>query len=62
MISKTLSLYRIVAKLGLAGVGEVHEANDIQPERRVANEMLHPGLAANPKLPEASSARPARHV
>ena len=41
----TLSHYRIVSKIGAAGMGEAYRAHDSRLDREVAIKLLPPGLA-----------------
>jgi serine/threonine protein kinase len=45
MIGTTLSHFRITAKLGAGGMGEVYRAEDTEVGREVAIEVLHMRLA-----------------
>jgi serine/threonine protein kinase len=45
MIGRTLSQYRILAKIGSGGMGEVYRAEDLTLNREAALEVLPPGLA-----------------
>jgi serine/threonine protein kinase len=49
MIGKTLGHYRIGVQLGRVGVGEVHLADDLSLDRRVALKFLPDEFAADPE-------------
>lgn len=40
--------FRLVRLLGSGGMGSVYEAEQLEPARRVALKLLHPGLASGP--------------
>jgi len=48
MIGTTLSHFRITAKLGEGGMGEVYEAEDLKLKRRVALKVVPQAMAADP--------------
>ena len=48
MIGQTLSHFRITAKLGEGGMGEVYEAEDLKLKRRVALKVVPQAMAADP--------------
>jgi len=45
MIDTTISHYRIVSRLGVGGMGEVYEAEDLNLKRRVAIKVLPPEMS-----------------
>src|SRR5689334_16808173 len=52
MIGESLSHYRILAKLGAGGMGEVYEAEDLQLGRHVALKVLPEALTTKPQTLE----------
>src|SRR5688572_4805879 len=66
MIGKTVSHYRITAKLGAGGMGEVFLAEDARLERKAAIKFLPAEMAADPErrkrfLTEAKAASALNH-
>src|SRR5580700_4907889 len=49
MIGETIGSYRITAKLGAGGMGEVYRARDTKLDRDVAIKVLPPALAEDPE-------------
>ena len=49
MIGKTVGHYRITAKLGAGGMGEVFLAEDTRLERKAAIKFLPAEMAADPE-------------
>ena len=47
MLDRTISHYRIVARIGVGGMGVVYRAHDEQLERDVAPKVLNRGTLAN---------------
>jgi len=50
MIGKTLSHFKIIAKLGEGGMGEVYLAEDTKLDRKVAIKVLPTEMASDPEL------------
>ena len=58
MIGKTLSHFKITAKIGEGGMGEVYRAEDTKLDREVAIKVLPEALTADPEGWRGSSVRP----
>ena len=48
MIGKTLTHYKVTARLGVGGMGEVYSATDTKLDRQVAIKVLPPEFAQHP--------------
>ena len=49
MIGTTLSHYRIIEKIGAAGMGEVYRAEDTNLSRQVAIKVLPDSFSSDPR-------------
>ena len=49
MIGKTLTHYKVTARLGVGGMGEVYRATDTKLDRQVAIKVLPPEFAQHPE-------------
>jgi len=51
---QTIAHYRIAAKLGQGGMGEVHHATDTKPRREVAIKILLPSLRMRGRITKSN--------
>jgi eukaryotic-like serine/threonine-protein kinase len=49
LVGQSLGNYRVLARLGEGGMGEVYRARDDRLDREVAIKVLHPAVAAHPE-------------
>src|SRR6266852_5207540 len=49
LVGQSLGNYRVLARLGAGGMGEVFRARDDRLDREVAIKVLHPALAGHPE-------------